>query len=122
MAEKIKDVKDLDVYQKAYKASLEIHKLSLKFPKEEQFALASQIRSSSKSICANLAEGFGRQVHSKQDFKRYLGIAIGSADETKVWLDYCKDLGYLESDKHLSLSKEYKDLARMLTGLYRNWG
>jgi len=122
MADKIRDVKDLDVYQKAYKASLEIHKLSLKFPKEEQFSLASQIRSSSKSICANLAEGFGRQVHSKQEFKRYLGIAIGSADETQVWLDYCKDLGYLEADKHQNLSREYKDVARMLTGLYRNWG
>lgn len=74
----------LDVYQRAYKLALNIHKLTLEFPKHEQFALSSQIRRSSKSICAQIAEGYGKSYTSKPEFKRYIAIAIGSADETGV--------------------------------------
>ena len=52
---------DLEVFRRAYRLSLEVHRTSLEFPRIEQFALADQIRRASKSICANLAEGFGRQ-------------------------------------------------------------
>jgi four helix bundle protein len=57
---------DLDVFRRAYALSLEVHRASLEFPRIEQFALADQIRRASKSICANLAEGFGRQQHSNR--------------------------------------------------------
>ena len=56
----VSSVEDLEVFQRAYRASLELHRASLQFPKIEQFAgLADQIRRASKSICGNLAEGFG---------------------------------------------------------------
>jgi hypothetical protein len=80
----IEKCEDLMVFQKAYKVSLEIHKLSLEMPQVEQYALADQIRRASKSICANIAEGFGKQSISKIDFKSYLAIAIGSTEEMRV--------------------------------------
>src|SRR5499425_2214797 len=79
----------LEVFQRAYRLSLEIHRVSLGFPDIEQRALADQIRRASKSICANLAEGFGRQRQSRPEFRRFLVMAIGSADEMQVWTSYC---------------------------------
>nr|WP_263499085.1 four helix bundle protein [Mesorhizobium sp. BR1-1-3] len=61
----IKRAKDLEVYKRAYVVSLDVHKATLAFPKMEQYALADQLRRSSKGICANLAEGFAKQTHSK---------------------------------------------------------
>ncbi len=95
----ITSFEELEVFQRAYKISLEIHKRSLEFPKSEQYGLADQIRRASKSICANIAEGFGKQHHSKAEFKRYIIMAIGSSDEMRVWLRYCLDLSLLEAGK-----------------------
>ena len=74
---------DLEVFGRAYRLSLEVHRMSLEFPRIEQFALADQVRRASKSICANLAEGFGRQQQSKPEFRRFLIMALGSADECR---------------------------------------
>src|SRR6266851_5213293 len=76
---------DLEVFRRAYRVSLEVHRASLEFPAIEQRALADQIRRASKSICANLAEGFGRQLVSKPEFRRFVTMALGSADEMQVW-------------------------------------
>ena|SRR5438105_12235091 len=90
-------VEDLDVFQRAYRISLDLHRASLQFPKIEQFGgLADQMRRASKSICGNIAEGFGKQRRSNVEFKRYLLMAIGSADEMQVWLRYCSDLDYID--------------------------
>ena len=91
-------VEDLEVFRRAYRLSLEVHRASLEFPRIEQFALADQVRRASKSICANLAEGFGRQQQSKPEFRRFLIMALGSADEMQVWTMYCRDLGYIGAD------------------------
>ncbi len=78
----IRQVEDLSVFQKAYTLSLELHEKSLGFPEHEQFhGIADQLRRASKGICANLAEGFGKQAYSKADFKRFVAMSIGSADE-----------------------------------------
>jgi four helix bundle protein len=63
-------------------------------PQIEQRILADQLRRGSKSICANLAEGFGKQGLSKTEFRRFVLMSIGSADEMRVWLRYCLDLEY----------------------------
>jgi four helix bundle protein len=86
------------VFQRAYRRSLEIHRASLELPRIEQGALADQIRRASKSICANLAEGFGRQAVSKPEFRRFVTMALGSAGEMQVWTLYCRDLGHVDSD------------------------
>src|SRR3989304_945188 len=62
----------------------------------------------SKSICGNIAEGFGKQRRSSAEFKRYLLMAIGSADEMQVWLSYCLDLEYLEQATCAEWRDEYR--------------
>ena len=117
----IRSFEDLDVYKKAYKLSLSIHKATLTFPKIEQYALADQMRRASKSICANLAEGFAKQRASSPEFKRFVIMAIGSSDEMKVWLNYSRDLEYLPAQQVDEWKKEYSIIARMLHGLAEKW-
>ena len=82
----VRSFEQLEVFQRAYRISLDIHRVSLKFPREEQRGLGEQVRRASKSICANVAEGFGKQSQSVAEFRRFLRIAMGSADEMRVWL------------------------------------
>ena len=110
----------LDVYRKAYQLALEIHRLSLDFPKIEQYGLAQQIRGSSKSIPVNIAEGMGKQ-ESPPDVKRFIRIAIGSCDETRVWLEFAKDLGYLATDVQSSLNMRYQEIGKMLRGVIKHY-
>ena len=74
-------------------------------PKVEQYRLGDQIRRASKSICANLAEGFGKQSYSKAEFKRFIQMSIGSADEMRVWIRYCHDLGYIRRNDVAALAR-----------------
>ena len=117
----VRSFRDLEVYQKAYRLSLGVHKATLGFPKMEQYALADQMRRASKSICANIAEGFAKQRASSAEFRRYLTIANGSSDEMKVWLDYSRDLGYLSAPQVDDWQVEYARISRMLHGLMENW-
>ena len=96
-----------------------MHRASLEFPRIEQFALADQIRRASKSICANIAEGFGKQRQSRIEFHRFVAMAIGSADEMQVWTLYARDLGYIDADLAERWQGEYREIARMLQGLSR---
>ena len=117
--ERLRGFEDLAVFRRAYRVSLEVHRASLEFPRIEQWALADQIRRASKSICANLVKGFGRQGWSKSEFRRFLMMATGSADEMQVWTLYCRDLGYIEADVAERWQGEYREIARMLQGLSR---
>ena len=112
-------VKNLNVYKKAYELSLEVHVLSLKFPKVEQYELAAQLRRATKSIPMNIAEGYGKQ-QSKAEFRRFLAMAIGSTDEVKVQLEYSKDLGYITDTEYLSLISGYEEIGKMLYGLAKS--
>ena len=116
----IRSYNDFEVYQRAYKASLDVHKKSLTFPKEEQYELARQVRRSTKSIAANIAEGHGKGT-TVAEFKRFLAIAVGSANETRVHLNYCKDLGYISEDEYEYLDKEYDEIGKMLSKLMQVW-
>jgi four helix bundle protein len=109
----VKSFEDLDVYQLSYKLALSIHKKS--------FALADQIRRASKSVCANIAEGFARQRASSPEFHRFLMMAIGSCDEMKVWISFCKDLGYVDELDANKYRDSYIKTARMLHGLRSKW-
>ena len=117
----VRSFEDLEAYQRAYRLALELHRASLQFPRIEQFALADQIRRASKSVCANIAEGFARQRSSSADFHRFVILAVGSSDEMKVWLSFCVDLGYLSEDEVVRMRDEYSIVARMLHGLRDKW-
>ena len=110
---------DLEVFQRAYRLSLSVHRASLNFPAVEQYALADQVRRASKSICANLAEGFGKQ-HSAAEFKRFVLMSIGSSDEMRVWIRYCVDLGYIDETTWIAWRDEYQTISKMLHGLARS--
>ena len=83
--QRVESFEDLEVFQRAYRISLEIHRKSPEFPAIEQRALGDQVRRACKSICANVAEGFAKQGSSAAEFKRYLLMATGSSDEMRVW-------------------------------------
>ena len=114
----VRAFEDLEVFQRAYRLALEVHKVTLKFPAVEQRVLGDQARRASKSICGNIAEGFGKQRNSKLEFKRFLRIAMGSADEMRVWARFCLDLGYIDEACWKRWRDEYQAIARMLQILH----
>ncbi len=111
-------VAGLRVFQVAYALSLDLHRVSLTWPKIEQFAgIADQIRRSSKSVCALLVEGHGRRRTSLPEFRRYLSMALGSADEVQLWCRYAEDLGYAAPEDTGRWRAASAEVARMLQGL-----
>jgi four helix bundle protein len=121
MSGRVEAFEDLEVFQRAYRLSLEIHRTSLGFPRIEQHALGDQVRRASKSICANIAEGFAKQARSAAEFKRFLSVAIGSSDEMRVWCRYCLDLGYIDEQTWQRWRDEYQVISKMLQGLSKSW-
>ncbi len=119
--QRVESFEDLEVFQRAYRISLEVHRKSLEFPAIEQRALGDQVRRANKSICANVAEGFAKQGSSAAEFKRYLLMATGSSDEMRVWARYCRDLDYIDEPTWQRWRDEYHEIAKMLQGLSRNW-
>ena len=107
---------DMEVFKRAYLISLEVHRASLNFPAVEQRALADQVRRASKSICANLAEGFARQGRAPADFRRFVAMALGSSDEMRVWSRYCLDLGYIDEPTWRNWRDEYQEISRCFRG------
>jgi four helix bundle protein len=105
---------DLSVYQTAFALALELHEISLSFPKNEQYALADQMRRSSKSICANIGEGFAKQKYSKAEFSRFLSIAEASANETQVWLQFAFKLNYITEKQFLTWANLYEKIAAQI--------
>jgi four helix bundle protein len=117
----IKSFEDLEVFKRAYKVSLEVHKKTLEFPKAEQYGLADQLRRASKSICANLAEGFAKQNYSAAEYRRFINMSIASSEEVRVWLRYCLDLDYIPMSQWQRWKDEYQEIAKMLVSLSRSW-
>ncbi|MBZ9776414.1 four helix bundle protein [Mesorhizobium sp. CO1-1-8] len=113
----IKRARDLEVYKRAYAVSLDVHRTTLAFPKIEQYALADQLRRSSKGICANLAEGFAKQTHSKPEFARFISMAMGSCSEVDTWISYAFDLGYISQAQLDEWLQSYAHIYGMLVNL-----
>lgn len=113
----INNIKEFEVYKRSYSISLEIHKISRNFPDDERYALTSQIRRASKSICANLGEGYAKQNYSIAEFKRFVLMAIGSCNEVIIWSDYCMDLGYINNETWNKWNLEYQQILKMLNSL-----
>lgn len=110
-------VSDLRVYRDAFAIALEVHKMSLQFPKIEQYALADQMRRASKSICANLAEAFARQKASELEFKRFITIAVSSSDEMQVWTEFAQALEYVDKVTAEKWLDKFNHISRMLQKL-----
>lgn len=111
--QQLKGHRDLKVYQVAYKLAMDIYTASRSFPKEEKYSLTDQICRSSRSVAANIAEGFRKRQYPKM-FVSKLADADGEAAETQVWLDFARDCGYISSKLHDELVKGYEEVGRML--------
>ena len=111
---KVKNFKDLLVWQKAFELVIAIYKVTETFPKTEAYGLAQQIRRSSVSIPSNIAEGFRRQ-HNKE-YRQFLYISLGSAGELETQIRIASHLGYLSQEAPLMINM-IDEICAMLTGL-----
>lgn len=115
----INSFKELIVYQKAYTLSMLIFECSKKFPKEEKYSLTDQIRRSSRSIPANIAEAWAKKLYIKA-FINKLTDSLGEEYETEVWLDYAKDLQYINQKQYVELTSGYTEVRKMLISMINN--
>ena len=108
--------RDLKVYQLAYKLAMEIFHLSKSFPREETYSLTDQIRRSSRSVAANIGEGFRKRRYPNH-FVSKLTDCDAEATETQVWIDFAFDCGYLSPDNRERLTSGYEEVGKMLSGM-----
>jgi four helix bundle protein len=99
---------------------MEIFGITKKFPKEEMYSLTMQIRKSSRSVPANIGEGWAKRKYENV-FMRHLNDANGSCEETKVWLDFSRDCAYITVEQHDSIINRYNEVGAMLNSLMQNW-
>ena len=108
----MKDFRSLKVWEKAHALTLAIYKATEKFPKQEMYALTSQIQRAAVSIPTNIAEGCGKD--SDAELKRYFVIAMGSASELEYLLLLAHDIGYLQTDIYQSMTNDLVEIRKML--------
>lgn len=109
----MRDFKELAIWKRSHKLTLEIYLLTRNFPKEETFGQVSQIRRAVASIPTNIAEGCGRQTIA--EFLNFLNIASGSASEVEYELLLAKDLGYMTNEQYMYMSQEVRSIRSMLS-------
>ena len=109
----IRHFRDLEVYQNALAAGLRVYQLSKKFPPEEKYSLTDQIRRSSRSVCANIAEAW-RKRRYEAAFVSKLSDAEGEAAETQVHLEFAIHHHYISSDEFLSVDDAYEKICAQL--------
>ena len=113
MSSKIVRHTDLIVYQRAFKAAMAIFKLSKQFPREEKYSLTDQVRRASRSVCANLAEGWRKRRYAAS-FVNKLNDSEGEAAETQTWLQFAVECEYLKPSETRDLYREYDEIIAML--------
>ena len=116
----IQSFKDLRVYQESYQLALESNKAILRLPSSEKYDLVDQLRRASKSIPANIAEGYAKRI-SEKEFKKYLLSAIGSCNEMVVHISFARDLGFWKPEFCNNLLNRYDSVGKQLTRLMQNW-
>jgi len=111
----LRNYRDLEVWEKSHKLTLQLYLRSRTFPKEELYGLTSQLRRCATSVGANLAEGCGRQT--TPELARFVRIAMGSASELDYHLLLVRDLGYLGAEEHRQMCGELTRVRKMLASL-----
>ena len=110
---------DLEVYQRAFELAMGIFQKSKSFPKEERYSLTDQVRRSSRSVCANLAEAW-RKRRYEASFLSKLSDAEAEGAETQVWLEFAVQCGYLEVEVGQELSASYDNILGKIVTLINN--
>jgi four helix bundle protein len=115
----IRSAKELEVYKLAYKLAMEVFQLSREFPLEERYALTSQIRRSSRSVCLNLREAWAKRRYEPH-FISKLTDCDGENSETNTALQFCLDCGFYDRVTHARLNAMNESIGRMLGTMLRN--
>lgn len=111
----MQDYKKLLVWEKSHLFVMEVYRVTKQFPKEELYALTSQLRRASSSIPFNIAEGCGRQT--KSDFAHFLNMAMGSANEADYQLYLSRCLEYTSEENYLTINALLAEVKAMLISL-----
>ena len=112
--------RDLEVYRRSLDALVSVHAAAATLSDIERFELASQLRRASKSIPANIAEGYAKR-RSPKEFVSFLTNALGSANEVEVHLEIACRLAYITEKARMELQDEYSVIGRQLAALIRSW-
>lgn len=113
----MKDYRKVKVWDKAHILTKDLYRVTSKFPKDELFGLTSQLRRAGSSIPTNIAEGCGRG--SDADFRRFLQIAFGSANEVEYLILLSYELSYIQKNQFLELDNKIKEVKKMLAGMIK---
>ena len=103
----------------AYRLAMQVFNDTKTFPHDERYSMTSQMRRSSRSVAANLAEGYRKRQYPNM-FVSKLADCDAEATETQVWLDFARDCGYLSEERHKEVAADYDELGRMLSSMIRN--
>ena len=117
----INSAKDLKVYKVAYELAMQVFHLTKTFPPEEKFALTSQVRRSSRSVCLNLREAWAKRRYEAH-FISKLTDCDGENSETDSSLDFARDCKYITPDQHTKLVALGEEVGRRLGGMIKNSG
>ena len=109
----LRSAKDLTVYKKAYDLAMRVFRISQRFPQEERYALTSQIRRSSRSVCTNLREAWAKRKYEAH-FVSKLTDCDGENSETDTSLDFARDCSYIRDDECEQLASLYAEVGKML--------
>jgi four helix bundle protein len=108
----MRDFRELKVWEKAHQFTLEVYRITLKFPGDERFGLSVQLRRAAASIPTNIAEGCGRE--GERELARFMSIAAGSASEAEYQLLLACDLRYIHEELYRELHEQVNEVKRML--------
>jgi four helix bundle protein len=115
----IKSAKQLVVYQKAFDLAMAVFEASKRFPPEERFALSSQIRRSSRSVCLNLREAWAKRRYEAHFISKLTDCA-GECAETDTSLDFAVECAYITADQHRQMTALNTEVGKMLTSMLTN--
>ncbi len=121
MTNKVNSHRDLIVFQKSFAAGKRIFELSKSFPREEMYALTDQVRRSSRSVSANIAEAWRKRRYERH-FCSTLNVAEAEAAETQVWIDYSVAHGYLDEQTGANANECYDEILRMIVAMINDPG
>ena len=110
---------ELDFYKRAFTAAMKLFESSKQFPREETYSLTDQVRRSTRSVCANLAEAW-RKRRYEAHFKSKLSDSEAEATETQVWIQFTVECGYLEKATATDLYRKYDEIISMLVAMIRD--
>ena len=116
MGQQINRPQDLEAYRAAYRLAMDIFRLSKSWPIEERYSLTDQIRRSSRSVCANLAEAWGKRRYVAH-FTSKLTDADGENLETQTWLNFACDCGYIDERSFVEFLQASEEVGRLLGGI-----